>query len=88
MERVISSTQILVFVHSRRDTVRTAKALRDMAYAKDQIKNILRPDSESKKVLEEIVAKENINSAELKELMVEGIAVHHAGLSRGDRDMV
>ena len=57
MERVISSTQILVFVHSRRDTVRTAKALRDMAYAKDQLKNILRPDSESKKVLEEIVAK-------------------------------
>lgn len=66
IERAVSSTQILVFVHSRRDTVRTAKALREMAFVKDQLRIILRPDSESKKILEAIVEKENINSAELK----------------------
>lgn len=82
IERAISSTQILVFVHSRRDTVRTAKAIREMAFVKDQLRIILRPDSESKKILEAIVEKENINSAELKELLVDGIAIHHAGLSR------
>ena len=66
IERAVSSTQILVFVHSRRDTVRTAKALREMAFVKDQLRIILRPDSESKKILEAIVEKENINSAELQ----------------------
>jgi pre-mRNA-splicing helicase BRR2 len=66
IERAVSSTQILVFVHSRRDTVRTGKALREMAFVKDQLRIILRPDSESKKILEAIVEKENINSAELK----------------------
>jgi replicative superfamily II helicase len=34
MERV-SSQQIIIFVHSRRDTVRTAKQIKESAFAKD-----------------------------------------------------
>lgn len=51
MERSGQNSQILVFVHSRRDTVRTAKSIRETAFAKDELMKILRPDSDSKKVL-------------------------------------
>ena len=34
IERV-SNQQIIIFVHSRRDTVRTAKAIKEAAYARD-----------------------------------------------------
>lgn len=57
IERAHSSTQILVFVHSRRDTIRTAKAIREMALAKDQLRIILRQDSDSKKVLEDVISR-------------------------------
>lgn len=46
-----NNSQILVFVHSRRDTVRTAKSIRETAFMKDELMKILRPDSDSKKVL-------------------------------------
>jgi pre-mRNA-splicing helicase BRR2 len=45
-------------------------------------------ESDSKKILTEIVETENINNHELKSLLEFGIAVHHAGLYRGDRDLV
>ena len=53
IERV-SSQQIIIFVHSRRDTVRTAKALRETAFTRDELNKIIKPDSESKKILEAI----------------------------------
>ena len=34
IERV-SNQQIIIFVHSRRDTVRTAKAIKETAYTRD-----------------------------------------------------
>ncbi len=87
IERV-SSQQIIIFVHSRRDTVRTAKALRETAFTRDELNKVIRPDSESKKILEAIANEETITSKDLKELLVDGIGIHHAGLSRTDRDLV
>lgn len=93
MERSGQNSQILVFVHSRRDTVRTAKSIRDTAFAKDELMKILRPDSDSKKVLthtaESKVKDEYlINNDDLRSLLSDGIAIHHAGLSRDDRQLV
>jgi len=79
---------MIIFVHSRRDTVRTANSLKDTAFAKNELNRIIRPDSESKKIIEAIVEKEGLNSKDLKELLPNGIGIHHAGLSRADRDMV
>ena len=87
MERV-GGSQMIIFVHSRRDTVRTANAIKDTAFAKNELNRILRPESESKLIIEAIVEKQTINSKQLKELLVNGIGIHHAGLSRADRDLV
>lgn len=40
--------QILVFVHSRKETVKTAKTLKEMAFAKDELGKYVRDDSASK----------------------------------------
>ena len=53
-EKVIeraSKHQILIFVHSRKETSRTAKVIRDMALQQDQIQKILKQDSASKELL-------------------------------------
>ncbi len=42
---------IIIFVHSRRDTFKTASALKEMAFSKDELNKILRDDSDSKKIL-------------------------------------
>lgn len=47
----MSNQQIIIFVHSRRDTTRTAKNIRETAFARDELYKILKPDSESKKIL-------------------------------------
>ena len=45
-------------------------------------------ESDSKKILTAVLEKEKIYSNDLKELLPFGFAVHHAGLSRLDRDLV
>ncbi len=81
-------SQILIFVHSRKETVKTAKTLKEMAFAKDDLNKFVKDDGTTKKVLEEVLQREDIRSADLRELLPYGFAVHHAGLSRGDRDLV
>lgn len=65
MERV-ANFQLIIFVHSRRDTIRTANYLKDTAYAKNELNRIMRPDSESKKIIEACVEKDTISSKEIK----------------------
>ena len=48
----------------------------------------MKEDSVSKKVIEEVLSKDEIRSPDLRELLAFGFAVHHAGLSRSDRDIV
>lgn len=78
--------QILIFVHSRKETVRTAKALRDMALEKSTIGIFLRDHPASREILQ--MEAESTRHADLKELLPYGFAVHHAGMSRVDRTLV
>lgn len=59
-----------------------------MAFAKDELTKFLKDDSNSKKILDEVLQREEIRSADLRELLPYGFAIHHAGLTRGDRDLV
>lgn len=77
---------MIVFVHSRRETVRTAKAIRDMALAKDDLSKFLSQSSSSREILESEV--DQIRDQDLKELLPYGIGIHHAGLHREDRTAV
>lgn len=77
--------QVLIFVHSRKETVKTAKYLRDAAVADGVVGRFLREDS-AKAILASEAA--NAHSAELRDLLPYGFAVHHAGLSKEDRGLV
>ena len=44
-------SQVLVFVHSRKDTAKTAKALRDLAMENETLGKLMRDDSASREIL-------------------------------------
>ncbi|CAG9313946.1 unnamed protein product [Blepharisma stoltei] len=79
-------SQVLVFVHSRKETARTAKALRDLAVTKNDLFKFLKEDSKSKEVLS--VMSQSIENNELKDLLPSSFAIHHAGLNKDDRKLV
>ena len=43
--------QLLIFVHSRKETARTAKYIRDKAIEEETIGQILRPDAAAQEIL-------------------------------------
>jgi pre-mRNA-splicing helicase BRR2 len=78
--------QILVFVHSRKETVKTAKFLREQAIEEDIMNRLVPETSASKEILQAEV--KSCKNPDLAELLPYGIGVHHAGLSRSDRTLV
>ncbi|KAF2452650.1 Sec63 Brl domain-containing protein [Lineolata rhizophorae] len=78
--------QMLIFVHSRKETAKTAKHIRDKALEMDTIGQILRVDAASREILKE--EGEGVSNADLKDLMPYGFGIHHAGMSRADRNSV
>ncbi|CEP21995.1 unnamed protein product [Cyberlindnera jadinii] len=75
--------QVIIFVHSRKDTFRTAKWLRDKLLEEDKLHLFLKSDSASVEILKQ--ESEKIKDQGLKDLLPTGFAIHHAGLSRDDR---
>ena len=46
---------MLVFVHSRKETYKTAKYIQETAFAKDELKKIINEESDSKKIIDNIL---------------------------------
>lgn len=78
--------QILVFVHSRKETAKTARAVLDACLEKDTLGHFLREGSASTEVLR--TESEQVKNAELRNLLPYGFAIHHAGMNRVDRNLV
>lgn len=78
--------QVLIFVHSRAETVKTANALREMAIEADVVSQFVREDSATREILTEESG--TAKSDALKELLPYGFAIHHAGMTRADRNLV
>ncbi|RUS26117.1 Sec63 Brl domain-containing protein [Jimgerdemannia flammicorona] len=78
--------QVIIFVHSRKETAKTAKTIRDMALEKDTIVQFLRQDSASREILQSEAA--SVKDPNLADLLPYGLAVHHAGMTRADRTLV
>lgn len=78
--------QTLVFVHSRKETVKTARFLRDTAMEKEIITQFIKPDSGTREVLLEEA--KSVKDATLRDLLPFGFGIHHAGMSREDRGLV
>ncbi|KAM0836389.1 hypothetical protein ACQ4PT_062371 [Festuca glaucescens] len=78
--------QVLIFVHSRKETAKTARAIRDTALANDTLTRFLKDESASQEILGSQA--ELVKSSDLKDLLPYGFAIHHAGMARVDREMV
>ncbi|KAG2051380.1 hypothetical protein BDR06DRAFT_1010538 [Suillus hirtellus] len=78
--------QTLVFVHSRKETTKTTKFICNMAMEKETIMQFICPDS----VMCEILMEEagNVKDSNLRNLLPFGFAIHHAGMTREDRNLV
>ncbi|KAK4131874.1 Sec63-domain-containing protein [Trichocladium antarcticum] len=75
--------QMLIFVHSRKETAKTAKYIRDKAMEMETIDQILKHDAGTREVLSE--ASNSVNNTDLKDILPYGFGIHHAGMSRADR---
>ncbi|KAI1005935.1 Pre-mRNA-splicing factor [Podosphaera aphanis] len=78
--------QMIIFVHSRKETSKTARYIRDKALEMETIGQILRSDAGSREALNSEA--EAVNDRELKDLLPYGFGIHHAGMSRPDRTSV
>eukprot|EP00053_Salpingoeca_punica_P020082 m.207381 g.207381 ORF g.207381 m.207381 type:complete len:2142 (+) comp17788_c0_seq1:161-6586(+) len=87
MKNAGTEKQSLVFTHSRKDTVKTMKTIRDMCLEKDTLGSFVQEDTATSEILRQ-AAEEQARNADLKELLPYGFAVHHAGLQRTDRTLV
>ena len=78
--------QMIIFVHSRKETAKTAKFVRDKALEEETIGQILRSDAGSREALS--TEAESVTDRDLKDLLPYGFGIHHAGMSRPDRTSV
>jgi pre-mRNA-splicing helicase BRR2 len=83
IERV-KDHQMLVFVHSRKETVKTANEIKETAFAENVEEVFVTPNS--KAVIEGL--KSQVINSDLQALLASGIGFHHAGLPRSDRKLV
>ena len=87
MEQVgANRQQMLIFVHSRKETGKTARYIRDKALELETIGQILRSDAASREILN--VEADSVNDGDLKDLLPYGFGIHHAGMNRVDRSVV
>ncbi|XP_050547877.1 activating signal cointegrator 1 complex subunit 3-like, partial [Daktulosphaira vitifoliae] len=85
-EMVQKGHQVMVFVHARNATVKTANVFRELATQKNHLSDFLPEDSNRIGVAKK--AFERCHSKELSELLNSGFSIHHAGLLRSDRNLV
>jgi len=78
--------QIMVFVHSRRDTQGTAKMLYEKAI--DQACVDLFDPTYHEKYEAAMKDVRQTKARELRELVPKGIGIHHAGMARSDRNLM
>lgn len=82
-----NTSQTLIFVHSRKETSKTARFLRDRAVDDDKLTNFVGKETATQKILQEQADKE-VHDNELKDILPNGFAIHHAGMHREDRTLV
>lgn len=79
--------QVMIFVHARNATLKTALRLRDMAKENGDIE-LFRVPEQSKAYGDAQKQMSRSRNKQLREIFDDGFAVHHAGLLRSDRNLV
>ena len=83
LELVEGGHPAMIFVHTRKDTVRSAEALIELG-KDDHLSEMLTADRDEARFERDVSQSRN---RELRELYRHGIGIHHAGMLRGDRDL-
>ncbi|CAH8557491.1 unnamed protein product [Schistosoma turkestanicum] len=86
LEQVKQGEQVMVFVHARGDTFRTARALRTSAQQFGHMNYFRNDDSSAMKICLKKIQKSSDSA--IKDLVPDGFACHHAGMLRVDRSLV
>ncbi|PKI83976.1 RNA helicase [Malassezia vespertilionis] len=76
--------QVMVFVHTRKDTVKSAESLLELG-KDDGLEAMLTEQCTENTVLQRNVAMSR--NREMRELFAHGIGIHNAGMLRSDRDL-
>lgn len=87
VENIRNGAQVMVFVHSRKDTVKSAKTFISMAQASGDLPDFdCSATCDSYERFKREMAGKNRNK-DMRELFQSGFGVHHAGLLRTDRNL-
>ncbi|KAJ5715510.1 uncharacterized protein N7483_012691 [Penicillium malachiteum] len=78
--------QVMVFVHSRKDTVMTARMLKQLA-AEDGCEDLF-SCHEHEDYSSALRDMKHARARELRDLFASGFGTHHAGMSRSDRNLM
>lgn len=84
IERLLDNSQILIFVHSRPDTLKTAEYIKTRCLDEDKA-DLLVSSQSAREVIDDYGADLR---PKLRELLQFGLGIHHAGMSRDDRGCV
>lgn len=85
LDSVKQGHQVIIFVHSRKETARTALWLIEKLSENDNLGLVRKSDPASRKILE--TESESAQDAQLKKVIQTGIGIHHAGLTKTDRSL-
>lgn len=77
--------QVMVFVHARKDTVKTAMALKELAIAEGSIDDFSCESHPQWSLFRRQIGESK--NKEMKQLFDSGFGIHHAGMLRTDRNM-
>lgn len=87
VQQLRAQQQVMIFVHARNATLKTALKMRDMAKENGDIE-LFRVPEQSKAYGEAQKQMSKSRNKQLREIFDDGFAVHHAGLLRSDRNLV
>lgn len=86
LELVKDGHQVMIFVHARNATVRTATILKELAGQKGQLSMFKPEDNTGYGLAQKAISKSR--NKQLVDLFQSGFAMHHAGMLRTDRSLV
>lgn len=85
-DQVVADNPVIVFVHSRKETVSTARYVVDRAIEDESIGHFMKHESDAYATIQGELG--DVDSGELRSLLPRGVGTHHAGMSRKDRMLV
>ena len=86
LKLVRAGHQVMVFVHARNATIKTALKLRDFAKNEGDIQHFFPEQSRSLGEMQKQMQRSK--NKQLREIFDDGFGVHHAGMLRADRNLV